>query len=466
MNSSNKTSSVKWQKLTKLLVWTISAVFLIFYLILSYYNRLASDDLFIVNELVDKGWTSAIFDFEFSKRISSYVVFHSLFTLNTDLRSLHLQVFIYQIAVLIGFVTSLNYFLRNLSSRFFSCVIRSKEMWIISSTATVALFFFTFQLTEVWFWTISSVIHLVPIIAAFALLGALCSDKSSIRQYVFIFLCALFVGGGSETIALTVFSFVGIWFILVLVRKNSEAKKLQFKLLLTLGGCLILFLGNVLGAGTEARIDLEGAYDSSVYVTTFAGFIKLFVEPKIVVFLFFLPLFFLLGVHFRKMGHVFYVMRAKVISSSLVILLLAAICTFIPLLLVFDSLGPPRAWSPFGFTLGFLLLGNVFLNGNRFKRELHYGLINVPSIALIGLISIYSVRQAPQVKNYSQAYDERTEHLLDLQAKGQIDPVQLRQLPSSGMLVHSSLESDLDGWNNKQLAKILKLDFIIYSPTP
>ena len=148
-------------------LWLTSVSFLLFYLILAYNNRIASDDLYFVANLSRDGLFESVLNFKYNQRVTSHLLYNLIFVCNTDLRSLHLQVFFFHIATITGFLLSAKFLIHKCFDDLLNFPISRENAFLLSSLYTGALFFFTFQLNEVWFWTISSVIHLIPFIFIF-----------------------------------------------------------------------------------------------------------------------------------------------------------------------------------------------------------------------------------------------------------------------------------------------------------
>jgi hypothetical protein len=204
--------------------------------------------------------------------------------------------------------------------------------------------------------------------------------------------------------------------------------------------------------------------NSSLYISSFNEFFGAFMQFKNVVFLLFLPLFFLLGNRFFKKGLELKTRSNwKTAAMVIIILFLVTLATFSPLYFVFDSLGPQRAWTPFGTGVVTFLIGFSFYLGNRTKVVRSKALSFVASGLLTMAILFYIIRQTPIVFKYSKAYDQRTELLLELNRSGQKDAVGIPPLPSSGMLINSQLEKNPDGWHNDLLRVALGLNFNIYA---
>jgi hypothetical protein len=379
---------------------------------------------------------------------------------------LHLQVFFFHIATITGFLLSAKFLIHKCFDDLLNFPISRENAFLLSSLYTGALFFFTFQLNEVWFWTISSVIHLIPFIFIFLGIGLIIQKKSKLASFISIFLAFFFVGGSSETAALAVIVLLTATVFSVWISKSisKRIKPALPKLITALLATSILFLANILDSSTNYRASFEGVQNSSLYISSFQEFFGAFLQFKNVVFLLFLPLFFLLGNRFCKKGlELKPGCNWKMAAMVILVIFLVMIATFAPLYYVFDSLGPQRAWTPFGTGITTFLIAISFYLGNRTNVVRTKALAFIASTLVTTAIVFYITRQTPVVFKYSRAYDQRTEWLLELNRSGQKDAIGISPLPSSGMLINSKLEENPDGWHNEMLRVALGLNFNIYA---
>ena len=444
-------------RVTRWLLWSAVITFLGFYLMLSYHNRLTGDDLYLLKNLIKEGWWDAALNFDFNRRLSSHLLFNLWYSIDTDLTSLHSKLFVFQILLMVALIASMYALLKKLYFHV-RWKLSNKDAWLMACLTISALFFFTFQLNEVWFWNISTVIHLVPVIFLFTGASILLKKKKKILDYIGLFFCFLFIGGASETMALTTLSLLGLAGAGLLF---SERRIIYQRYLPGLSiasiGVLILFMNNILGHGSEERLSLESMQEGSPYATTLIGFIKVFLQPKMVVFGLFMFLFYLLGKSLKNQGCKIELSGKRKLGSILVIVI-AGISTFLPLIVVFDSLGPERAWTPFAYCLGLILLFYALYLGNKKRGPFKWG-IPVFSIGLITCFLWYGYRQYPMVSEYSDQYDTRIEYLNSFKGKGIKNCLPVWNLPDPGMLVDTQLEEIPDGFHTQNLSKCLELDY-------
>jgi len=93
-------------------LWLTAVSFILFYLILAYNNRIASDDLYFVTNLSRDGLFGSVLHFKYNQRLTSHLLYNLIFVCNTDLRSLHLQVFFFHFASITGFLISVKFLIQ------------------------------------------------------------------------------------------------------------------------------------------------------------------------------------------------------------------------------------------------------------------------------------------------------------------------------------------------------------------
>lgn len=447
-------------------LWATAFSFVLFYLILAYNNRIASDDLYFVTNLSNDGFFGSILRFKYNQRLTSHLLYNLIFVCNTDLKSLHWQLFFFHIASITGILLSVKYLMRNCFKVLLNFPVSKGDTLLLSALFTGALFFFTFQLNEVWFWSIASVIHLIPLIFIFFGIGHILQKKAKLSSFVLIFMSFLFVGGASETIALSVIVLLSVSVFTFAISKSisKSYRKMIPHLITALMATSFLFLFNILSGNSTNRITFESMQNNSSYIYSLPDFLGSFIQIKNLVFLLFLFLFFILGNQFYKKGlQLKGYFNRKTVILVILSLSLITLATFAPLYYVFDSLGPQRAWSPFGAGIVTFLIVFSFYLGNRKNIKQTNVLYFIAPMLVTAAILFYVFRQTPIVFEYSRAYDKRTESLLELNRNGQKDPVGVAPLPSSGMLINSRLETSPDGWHNEMLRMALDLNFSVYA---
>ena len=445
-------ANLKW------VLWIVAACYLTLYLVLAFNNRAVSDDIVMLNDLEQNGIWNAIFEFNFNKRITGHLLFYSLFSVSTDLTEVHHYIFGFHIVTMAALIYAFQRMIKDTSSVLLDFKIRTHDAYLLSLLTIAACFFFTFQLNEVWFWTIASAIHLIPVVFVLLTLTILMKYRRKFIHYVLLFTYCVIIGGMSETITA---SFIACLFIPILLNILKRQNKQSISYVVAIIGLFVFFIPNIFGGGSDERVALEIAQGADLYINNLSSFLLLFIVPKNAIFLLFVIISFIIG-NFQQHRFLNHYSTIRITGVFSFIILLVSATTFFPLVHVFGNLGPQRAWTPFGFTLGLSLLLFAFIAGNRSPR-------NKMSVAPMGFsllvviaISLYTLKQFNHARLYSSAYDQRTVHLLKKKIEGQKQPLAIDPLPDSGMLISSEIDNDPEGWHNYNLKTKLHLNYDIY----
>ncbi|MCH2231486.1 MAG: hypothetical protein MK105_14200 [Crocinitomicaceae bacterium] len=445
-------ANIKW------VLWIVAASFMTLYLVLSFNNRAVSDDIVMLNDLEQNGIWNAIFQFNFNKRITGHFLFYSLFSFTTDLQEAHYYIFTFHIITITSLIYAFQRLIKDTSSVLLNFKIRTHDAYLLSILTIAACFFFTFQLNEVWFWTIASAIHLIPVIFVLLSLTILMKHRRKSIHYLMLFIYCIIIGGMSETVTA---SFIACLLVPILLNMLKRQNKQSIPYMVAIIGLFVFFIPNIFGGGSDQRVALEIAQGSDLYIDDFTSFFMLFIVPKNAVFLLFVIISYIIG-NFQQHRFLNHYSTIRIIGVFSFLIILVSATTFFPLVHVFGNLGPQRAWTPFGFTLGLSLLLFSFIVGNRSpKNKMSVAPMGF-SLLIVVAISLYTVKQFNHARLYSSAYDQRTINLLKKNAEGQQKPLAIDPLPDSGMLINSEIENDPQGWHNYNLMTKLHLNYQIY----
>ncbi len=462
-----KRNAVSRTQIGKLLlvVLTISSLlFALTYLILSFNNRFVSDDIALMNHFKESGWWGAITEFEYSRRYTSHGLFHGLMCFTSDLKSSHAQLFVFHVMVFIGFISGIYRVLNKLFPVEFLFSVSKFERVILSVTLLIALFFGSMQLNEVWFWTISSVIHLLPLMFLLHCLASIfTSNKQGWIHALIALLCGFYIGGASE-----VFAMVSLLLLTILgLGQYYGVHKRKNVRLIKIGSAVIgnagMLLWNVLGNKMNSRFEALSKRRDAASQSWSEDFFGAFIETRFIIFILILVLMIFYGRRLKMSAVYLNIWTKKRLSIAILFLISTWLLTFLPLIATFGDLGPRRAWTPFGFTLIVLLLLIAIDIGNRFhlstKRTI-IGIILSGSLCILGLSAIIW-RQTPRIVQYSKKHDQRLKYFEQLESKGNTDIVTVPKLPDAGMLTSCDIESDTTAWINQQYRQALNLSFSI-----
>lgn len=446
-----------------LLLFISAALFVAYFLLLSYHSRLCSDDLYFLNDFIDKGWFRSIADFQLNKRWPSFLLFNTVFLFNHDFQTLHWNIFMFNVLTFSLLIFSMYSLSKVIFHKILSVHVPSLYVLITALFFVISFYFSTSQSIEVWFWTIAIPIYLYPIIFFALGLANILSEKKSIITYFVIAFSFLFIGGASENFAMIIIFIVSVGLILYYFSKKHLEIQVS-KLWIAWFSLWVLFLVNLLCGGVVNRLSFEDKYSNFVLNLNWSSLINVFIQIKILVFGYFLFVVFFIGNYFCKNG--FVISRFKIqkaIIFNLLFLIIIALLTFLPLVYVFHNLGPERAWVPLNFFICISLFAWSFYSGNRFSWNFKIFPIvkNLLVFVSIVILSFYMVKHYPIVSEFSEKYDARIDTLLQFKRSGNTKPVYLAPLPDSGPLVSQEL-NNVNGRTNIGLEKVLKLKYKIF----
>jgi hypothetical protein len=392
-------------------------------------------------------------------RWAGYLLFNTVFVLQSGFADIHINIFVYDLFALTLMLFSVYRLFREISLRLFANKLPFYFTMLTAMVFVSAFYFSTSQPAECWFWTIASVLYLIPI-ALFGL-GTACliSGKKTVLNYLSISLCFFYTGGAIENIALIII--VSLLFAITYIYLNGKRRNYPVSLLwVALASCSALFIIQLLSEGLSNRIGLENKAFSfdwwRLYHVVF--------QIKSFVFLLFTGLAFLLGQALRTSDLIIPTTAIrKTLIINLIVVAVVAILTFLPLIYVFKNPGPERAWIPLNYvvcsSLFFwsLYLGNKLTIKNRYFSIIKY----VAALSAVVVMLFYIYRHYPQVSAFAKAYDERTALLMNHKLSGNTSPVYCERLPDPGPLPAQELNNK-DFRTNQGLERAMQLPFRVY----
>jgi len=338
--------------LLKLVLVCLAASLFVFFGTLSFYVRPASDDFWVYHEFKEFGFLGFFEHFPYNLRLTSLSFFGVVSTLSSSFEHFEQLISCYFLALFVILYCVVFHFFKTLFNRI-NFKIHNTKKHLFSVLFFYGLYFGTSNGIEVWFWFIGSSVYLVATL--FFILGVtellkIGTDKyKPYKSYLFFFL----FGGTSENFVLA--TMVTLLFISI---KYSCLRRKFVPVILIL---LILPLLNL------ARNSYFNRYlESSRHYKTI-GFQLFYPEesafdfsPKHLFLLLVMMLFFMIAQIGEKQKVAdsisdFY-KKNKCFFLFLITGFLAT--SFLPLLLVFNSLGPSRAW----------MAGNVLLIFNAYPQ--------------------------------------------------------------------------------------------------
>lgn len=468
-----------------------SFLFLSFYLILSYHNRFADDDLLFLAQLVDEGWLGTIkINYSYwSFRWSGLITFLSWFSLSDTFSNFRYYIFVYHIASITLLISSA-FFLIKVTFRKLSS--HSVPRSILLSYAVVfcaSLYFITFQAMEVWHWVTVSFFYVVPL--ALCLLGTafIIRERQHFIDYIVLIVCFAYIGGGVENFALLLLCLLGITLAILLYIHQFDVKKIisntLFKKLFVASIALAMSTTfTVTAPGVSNRMafhdsEYMGHYaqkfseDVDVHISNIVlleatHFVYRIGHRKHIAFVLLVSLWVFFGFYFRKhgikKGTVFDTFSVqKLVILSIALFLTVSLITFLPLVYVSGDLGPERSWMPISLCIQILSVFWFFYLGYKINSLSMYirSLMILLFLGSILILSLYISRQYPVVSAYSKAYDIRIALMDSENQNGRNNTLVLEPLPSPGMLMSGEISPEVSGRFNRYWERILKLNYEI-----
>lgn len=450
---------MKNSRLLLILILCGQLLFVLYYLILSFHNRPCSDDLYFYANLTVKGWFHSISGMEMNIRWAGYLLFNTVFLLQSDFEHIHNNIFIFDLFSLALILFSVYRLFREISLRLFEKKVPFYFIMLTSMVFVSAFYFSTSQAAECWLWTIASVLYLIPL-ALFGL-GTACliSGKKTLLNDLCTALCFFYIGGAIENIALIVIVFLLFAIIYKSFYRKNSSNSLTL-LLIALISCSVLFVIQIFSEGISNRIGIENKGLTFDWWRIY----QVLLQFKSLVFVLFLSLAFILGQVLRTSDYIMPVLSIrKMLYINLIAVVFTALLTFLPLLYVFGNLGPERAWIPLNYMVCASFFFWSFYYGNKLAiKNRNFSIIKyIMAMSAIVVMSLYVFRHYPQVSAFSKAYDERTALLINHKLSGTTTPVYCEKLPDPGPLPAQEL-NNYDFRTNKGLERAMQLPFKVY----
>ncbi len=373
-------------------IYLICLVFLVFFVIVQWNNRINnSDEFFFLERLRGLGVLRSVIEWEYNQRPVSYLLFNLTFSLNDRVETLRWPLLISGIVFLLLFTHSFKLALSKLF-HFVNIDFGATRSWAFSFLLVMCTFFFVFERPEIWFWHICFVIYMLPFL--FLVYGLfLLFETSNLRWFSLLFF--FLIGGCLELLILM----TGC--ILIMLFLN---RRITFLTMIASGSSLLaLSILQFFNDGIETRMQMEARnaflYNSDISTV----FIHLFDAKNV----FFVLLACLIIAVLRPYKERLSVLPFRRILWQYAMLLAAFfVITWVVARTVFPgSFGLLRMWAPFSiFLLFFLLLGaaNASLKANRYL--VRWIAIAAASCFLM-LFSAFMHRQVRLTTDYARQYD-------------------------------------------------------------
>ncbi len=452
------------------LLASFGVTFLLLYTLLSYNNRLATDDYFYFKNLNDHGiwngmvasystWVSRWFAILFLNVVlKSYNLFHSLLP--------------YHLFTIVALTMVVMNFIRAVAERFLQTTISYITLLLYSILLVASFYFFSFSISETWFWIAATTMYLWGIIFFIAGITFILRPGNKLLNQICCACCFLFIGGASESMAIHILTLLaaGILYILYQNKFSLQSfwKGKSHRMIFI--SALSLLLALLISYSGHGRVLRQSALPDTGIFSSFLVTVKSLVK----LILFQLPLkihwFIFFAVPWIFLGHQFESEKKESLEKifkRLVIFFLAflllSFISFIPASLFLGETGPYRTWIPVSLYLSLCCMVCGFYLG--YKAEWNKKLLNrtfsAATLTLIVLMIINIISQKEITSMYSSAVDKRMSDLRELKEKGEKNTIALDALPPSGMLYSSEISADSSYFSNQHLKNFLDLKFDI-----
>jgi len=446
----------------KLLLFSNSS-FLILFLVLAYYNRLASDDFGIISNLEKNGYWEGIAQYYYTSDIRLLpVLMDFAFLYFHDCEHLLL---VYGVLSLAMICFSFYILLKSLLSTMISAHFSKLFVLNISVFLANVLFFATLNIGETWFWFCASVCYLWSISFFCLGTGLILSLKGNIFTYIGLAISFAYVATSNPPFAVFTLLFLilaGTFFIRK--KKRSFLYKIWF--------CIL-----ICGVGFTAYFTTPGLVERRSYFEEIGLLEAFWINTKSVgkIFLFMLPeklpLIMLFAIPFVWVGNYFGNQKnTKKLSVRnfarqiiwLALIYFAIVFIFnLPVSYIMTEIGPARALAPVSLFTVMLFCFVAFYAGYKLGlRDLFTTKITtIAVVACFAVNVIAAIHQYPIVKKYTHAYNARMSHLENYAGSEKV--VEIEPLPSSGLLHSAEISSNPRDYRNYKLRDYLQLDFDI-----
>ena len=440
-------------------MWISAIAFVLLYLTLSYYNRLASDDIVFIalskNQTLFQ-YISAFYQ-TWSGRWSCGSYFYIITNIGNSFQNTPVYIFLYYFISLIIFIYSIKSILHFSFLKFFNTCLDRSTLYLYSILFIASFYYFTFQCSEVWWWVCASVDTLQGIIFLLFGISLLLKVQKNKFHYFLIFLSFIYVGGGFEIYSLIVESFC--FFLLIYFFFNNQSIFNTLKKSTYTKGILIgiisLFLSSAISFCSPGNLNRrnieskEGTQNTILYKqNTLINISKnIFSEKKYILAAGFSCLWILLGIRLKKNKDSNNKIKIKkLFIISLLPFILSILITWgFETFLIRDYSIPERAWTFSSFSLTFFCCSLFFTIGYSFRFQSlasDYLIKLIIPLSVAILISANFFRQYKYTSIYSRAYDQLISKLIDSKSDSRIKTITVYKLPESGMLIPLDIADD------------------------
>lgn len=445
----------------------IFILFLCLLLMLSYFNRLATDDYYFIWDVRNHGIITGV--------TSQYMEwcgrFAATFVMDVVYKCFDIQYSYYMLFPLISAAllsTGIYFLLENLSSKVSITLTKSQKL-LASGSFTALLFFLSIDIGESWFWFCGLSSYLWSIIAFVWGCVFLSNAKHAFLSTLCAVLCFIYIGGSSEVYS----AIYGLFFTILLFRNYRKSENLNLfissnkKLLIVYSAFAISFIIFLIAPGNYLR---DGLFPEHKFWYSFFITAKSFVKFGILYLPFKLPYIVVFATPFLSLGNTFKSINMKLFHLSFKSFFIKSSILFTGVLFIFFLMvayvmvetGPPRMWFLVSFLLSIYSCIICFYAGYKdiFNAKQMVFLKNGSVILGIGIMLFHLIYQYPIASEYSKATDSRNEYVTELNKTIKGDSlVYLNPLPPVGMLYSTEISTDTTHFTNRELRLGYELKF-------
>ncbi len=445
--------------------------FLLLYTVLSFNNRLASDDVYFLAMLKKQGFWDCFRNVYngWSGRWSATAYFFCVIGLTDNYLHIHYFLVAYHILTLLLLIAAIQMIIQFVFLKFLQITLAILDVLVYSILFIACFYFFTFDSIEAWWWLCSSIAYLQGICFLLVGVALILQHKRGILHDCCISLCFIYAGGCMEIYSMIVLSLFLLGLLYGLKTKRWEQWK-QHKHFNTCSIAMISFLLStvicVIAPGNYHR-RISAIEASSVHVSALPGFFNtlehsLF-QKKNGVALLLSALWILLGM---KLGE-----RERSISGKqmkkaaligLIPLLVSIVITYLfKIFIMKNGPVPARVWTLTSFFIATWACLLFFLAGYHFSNSLkRFSFLKplIPACSMIVLFA-YVYRQNDLSSKYAKQHDEVINTLLLAKERSE-KTVVIHPLPDPGMLVPLYIGDGYIDWTLKEVLD-LKCEIIV-----
>ncbi|MDQ3100684.1 MAG: hypothetical protein M3R08_04810 [Bacteroidota bacterium] len=432
----NKTFAFPTDRITLVLLVIGNGLFLILFIILSYYDRLATDDLhFLALSREYDVITAVRFEyFDWSARWASVLLNQIVLSFHQYRHSL----LIFNLVVLVFFIFAIHRLIGNFS-HLFRAVKMDRWLHLNLSIFIVSAFFYASKsIDETWFWLCSTCTYLVGMIMLIMGIASILSPSKGIMPAIGCIIGFAYLGGSCEPLAL--FSMLVLAMVIV---HGAITRSYTFtRPALALIACAISFAILYAGEGNRVResfFEEIGLLRSVVQNVKITGMILLLKLPQIfpIVLLFTIPAY-VIGARSSTITD-----RRRMLRRVLLISAIYFIAIFIlqlPVTYVTHDIAADRTLFPITFFS--LIAGScIFYSIGMARIRIASRPILICSFGGSILLNYYTIfDQVNELPKYARAYDARIEYLTESREMDGI--IVVEPLPSSGLLLSAEIDTD------------------------